>query len=326
MSIQYSRGCPFVCVFFNVFVLLGHRPRFRSTQQFLDVLYSLYAHRWRGNVFFVDDNFIGNKRHLKNELLPALIGWRGDKKGFVFNTEVSINLAQDKQLLDLMVRAGFRTVFVGIETPNKESLAECGKYQNVKRDMVADIMRIQQAGIQVQGGFIVGFDSDTTSVFQQQIDFIQKSRVVTAMVGMLQALPGTHLYERLKVAGRLSAPSSGDNTGGDTNLIPKMGLETLREGYRAVMQHIYSPGPYYQRLIDFLKEYNPPRIKAPIRREHLMAFVRSIFRLGIFGRERLQYWRLLIWTVTHRPGLLPLAVTLAIYGFHFRKVAEPRPI
>ncbi len=322
MSVQFSRGCPFDCDFCNVTTLLGHRPRIKTAGQILTELDGLYDLGWRGSVFFVDDNLIGNKRYLKNTLLPALIEWRKDKKGFAFNTEASMNIADDAELLKLMVQAGFNTVFVGIETPSVEGLAECGKLQNVKRNLLADVKKLHRAGIQVQGGFIVGFDSDTTAIFQQQIDFIQQSSVVTAMVGMLQAIPGTQLYERMKTAGRLLKQSSGDNADGKTNLVPKMGLEQLNAGYRAIMSHIYAPSPYYARVRSFLREYNPPRIKAPIRKERLMAFVRSMYRLGVLGKERLHYWKLMAWTVAHRPRSLPLAVTLAIYGFHFRKVSE----
>lgn len=322
MSIQFSRGCPFDCDFCNVTALLGHRPRVKTAKQILVELDNLYDRGWRGSVFFVDDNLIGNKRYLKNTLLPALIEWRRDKKGFAFNTEASINLADDDRLLELMVQAGFNAAFVGIETPNEQSLEECSKLQNVRRDLVADVKRLQRAGIQVQGGFIVGFDNDTPSIFQQQIDFIQQSGVVTAMVGMLQALPGTRLYERMKQAGRLLTRSSGDNADGMTNLVPHMGLEQLREGYKAIMLHIYSPGPYYERVKTFLKEYHPPRIRASVRAEHVMAFFRSIYRLGVFGKERVQYWKLVTWTLVHRPRLFPLAITLAIYGYHFRKTSE----
>ena len=197
MSIQFSRGCPFNCDFCNVTVLFGHKPRLKSAQQVIAELDRLYDAGWRSNIFFVDDNFIGNKRYLKTRLLPALIEWRQDKKGCVFFTEASINLADDADLLDLMVKAGFDSVFIGIESPNDASLTECQKIQNKNRDLINDVKIIQRAGLQVQGGFIVGFDSDTTSTFQQMIDFIQNSGIVTAMVGLLQAPPGTRLFDRL---------------------------------------------------------------------------------------------------------------------------------
>jgi len=322
MSIQFSRGCPYNCEFCNVTALFGHRPRTKTAQQIIAELDSLYDLGWRGPVFFVDDNLIGNKKSLKSELLPALIEWQRDRRKIPFNTEVSINLADDEELMEMMVEAGFSTVFIGIETPNEDSLAECSKNQNKGRNLVEDVKRIQRAGLQVQGGFIVGFDNDTPSIFQRQIDFIQKSGIVTAMVGLLQAPPGTKLYERLKQEGRLLSRISGDNVDGTMNFIPKMNLDTLREGYKNILQHIYSPEHYYQRVKTFLREYNPPKIKAPLNFQHVLAFFRSIYHLGIVGEERIYYWKLLFWTLCRRPGLFSLAVTLAIYGHHFRKVCE----
>ena len=322
VSIQFSRGCPFNCDFCNVTALLGHRPRIKTSAQIIAELDSLYALGWRKGVFFVDDNFIGNKKYLKSDLLPALIEWRKDKIGMSFNTEASINLADDPELMSLMTQAGFDTVFVGIETPNEDSLIECSKTQNKGRDLVESVKRLQRAGLQVQGGCIVGFDSDTPSIFQQQIDFIQKSGIVTAMVGLLQAPLGTRLYNRMREEGRLVDEFSGDNADGTTNIIPKMGLDTLREGYRNVLSHIYGPRLYYERVRTFLREYHPPEIKFNLDLQHLLAFGRSIYQLGIRGVERVQYWRLFFWTLFRRPRLFPMAITLAIYGFHFRMVAE----
>ena len=236
ISIQFSRGCPFNCDFCNVTALLGHRPRTKTAAQIIAELDSLYALGWRKSIFFVDDNFIGNKKQIKSEVLPALIEWRKGKTGMPFSTEASINLADDPELLRLMVQAGFDTVFVGIETPNEDSLAECSKNQNKGRDLVESVKQLQRAGLQVQGGFIVGFDNDSPSIFQQQIDFIQKSGIVTAMVGLLQAPLGTRLYERMQKEGRLVNEFSGDNVDGSTNIIPRMGLEPLREGYRKILK------------------------------------------------------------------------------------------
>jgi radical SAM superfamily enzyme YgiQ (UPF0313 family) len=255
-----------------------------------------------------------------------LIEWRKGKKLGLFSTEVSINLVDDESLMHLMVKAGFGAVFVGIETPDESGLAECSKKQNMGRDLVESVKRLQRAGLQVQGGFIVGFDSDTPSIFQRQIDFIQESGIVTAMVGLLQAPPGTRLYDRLKQAGRLLEQMSGDNVDGTTNIVPIMDFDTLREGYRRILQHIYSPAPYYQRVRTFLGEYRPPKLTVPwdlaFVWEMVLAFIRSVCRLGISGQERVQYWKLLSWTLFHRPKLLPVAVTLAIYGHHFRTVSE----
>jgi radical SAM superfamily enzyme YgiQ (UPF0313 family) len=321
MSAQFSRGCPFDCEFCNVTAMFGHRPRTKTTAQVITELDGLCRLGWRGTVFFVDDNFIGNQRALKEELLPALIRWQKGHRGIPFYTEASINLADDEELMRLMVDAGFNQVFVGIETPEEAGLAECHKRQNQKRDLIADVKHIHHAGLQVQGGFIVGFDSDTSTIFQRQIDFIQKSGIVTAMVGLLQALPGTMLYQRLSRQGRLIGHTTGNNGDGTTNFMPRMNRATLREGYRNIMGYIYAPGPYYRRVRTFLREYQPPKIAGSLRWQYLLAFVRASVHLGVFGHERFHYWGLLLWTFFRRPSLVPLAVTLSIYGHHFRKTS-----
>lgn len=320
VSIQFSRGCPFDCDFCNVTALLGHRPRTKTAAQIIAELDSLYAMGWRKSIFFVDDNFIGNKKHIKTEMLPALIEWRRGKTGMPFSTEASINLADDPVLVRQMVAAGFDTVFVGIETPSEDGLAECNKNQNQGRDLVESVRTLQRAGLQVQGGFIVGFDSDSPSIFQQQIDFIQRSGIVTAMVGLLQAPLGTRLYERMEREGRLVKQFSGDNVDGSTNIIPRMGLDPLREGYRRILSHIYAPKFYYERVLTFLREYQPPKVRVQLEPQYVLALWRSIYELGIRGVERVQYWRLFFWTLFRRPRLFPVAITLAIYGFHFRQV------
>ena len=322
MPLQFSRGCPFNCDFCNVTALLGHKPRTKSSEQILVELDGLYNLGWRGSVFFVDDNFIGNKKYLMTQLLPALIEWRREKKGFLFNTEASINLADNEDLMATMVEAGFDTVFIGIETPDEEGLAGCNKKQNKNRNLIDSVKRIQRTGLQVQGGFIVGFDSDGPSIFQRQIDFIQKSGIVTAMVGLLQAPPGTKLYERLKKEGRLQGLVSGDNVDGTTNIIPKMDLNQLLKGYQTILNNIYRPRPYYRRVKTFLREYKTPKISIPVDFQRFLAVFRTSIRIGIFGKERVQYWNLLVWTLFRCPKLLPLAITLAIHGHHFRKICK----
>jgi len=322
MAIQFSRGCPFNCDFCNVTALFGHRSRTKSSEQIVAELDGLYANGWRGDVFFVDDNFIGKKTFLKADLLPALIEWRKNKSGNTFFTEATINLADDELLMDMMAEAGFTRVFIGIETPDEECLAECSKMQNRNRDLVEDVKRIQRAGIQVQAGFIVGFDHDGPSIFQRQIDFIQKSGIVTAMVGILQAPPGTRLFERMKEAGRLRGQSSGDNVDGTTNIVPAMGVDALVKGYRGILEHIYAPQHFYERVRTFLREYKPPKTRGRLRLSHVLALLRSFYRLGVVGRERRHYWKLMFWTQFRRPRLFPEAVVLSIYGYHFRKVCE----
>jgi radical SAM superfamily enzyme YgiQ (UPF0313 family) len=322
MNIQFSRGCPFDCEFCNITALYGRKPRTKTPRQVIAELDAIYRAGWRGNIFFVDDNFIGNKRSLKKELLPALIEWRKDKKGCVFFTEASINLADDADLMTMMVQAGFDSVFIGIETPDEDSLAECSKLQNKNRDLLQDIRKIHHAGLQVMGGFIVGFDSDTPSIFQRQIDFIQNSGIVTAMVGMLQAPPGTRLFERLAREKRVCSDFSGDNVDGSTNIIPAMGMDNLIAGYRAIMKQIYSPREYYQRVRLFLRELKVPTATPHNDWQRFFAFFRASLRLGVLGKERFHYWRLMIWTVMRKPRQLPLAVTLSIYGHHYRKICD----
>ncbi len=322
MAVQYSRGCPYDCEFCNITALFGHRPRVKNAEQITRELDGLYQLGWRGGVFFVDDNFIGNKKHLKESLLPALIAWRKNKIGMTFHTEVSINLADDEELMDMMVKAGFNMVFIGIETPADESLAECNKKQNRRRDMLEDIRRIQRSGMQVQGGFIIGFDSDTPSIFQRQIEFIQKSGIVTAMVGLLQAPVGTRLYERLKREGRLLGRFSGNNVDGGTNILPKMSLDVLHKGYKTVINTLYAPQNYYARVKTFLQEYQPPKIKFGFDFEYILALFRSIVQLGILDEARLHYWKLFFWTLFRRPRLFPLAIAFSIYGYHFRQVCN----
>ena len=234
---------------------------------------------------------------------------------------MSINLADDEELMALMVRAGFERVFIGIESPNDESLAECGKLQNRNRDLIACVKKIQQAGLEVQAGFIVGFDKDPATIFNRLIGFIQESGIATAMVGLLNAPHGTRLYQRMEQEGRLLKSTTGDNTDFSINFIPKMDSEVLLTGYRTVLDTIYSPKQYYARVVMFLKEYHPVKGRSVrFRFDYFKAWIKSMVRLCIIGRERYHYWKLFFWSLFRCPGLFPLAITLSIYGFHFRKV------
>ena len=273
-------------------------------------------------MFVVDDNFIGNKGELKKEVLPTMIDWMEKRKRpFFFNTQASINLSDDEELMKMMVQAGFDSVFVGIETPDEKSLAECGKIQNKNRDLISCIKKIQRFGLQVQGGFIVGFDSDPSSIFERLIAFIQKSGIVTAMVGLLNAPRGTKLYHRLVKENRLLKNISGDNTDLSINFIPKMNYESLINGYKNILRTIYSPEHYYKRILTLFRNFGPFRKKKfQFRFYHLGAFLKSIWLLGIRGKGRIYYWKLLFWTLFRRPQLFPLAVTYSIYGFHFHKI------
>jgi radical SAM superfamily enzyme YgiQ (UPF0313 family) len=322
LSLQYSRGCPFDCEFCEITALLGRKVRLKTTHQVLQELDIIYYTGYRGNLFFVDDNFIGNRRRLKQELLPAIAGWMRDRNyPFTFTTEASIDLSDDEELMNAMAGAGFEKVFVGIETPDEESLKECNKKLNTGRNLLESVSIIQAAGIEVLAGFIVGFDSDTSSIFQRQVDFIQQSGIITAMVGLLNAPSRTRLYNRLKKEGRILQTNDGNNTNFSINFVPKMDEKELLKGYQSILANIYSSKPYYKRLKGFLRHFNPRVMnRGRISRENMLALLRSVIYLGILDRSRIYYWKLMIWSFFNRPEMIPLAVTYSIYGYHFRKV------
>lgn len=322
MNIQVSRGCPFSCEFCEITSLFGHKVRIKSTHQILNELDKLYELNWRGNVFIVDDNFIGNKSIIKNNLLPAMKEWMQEHNfPFVFNTEASINLADDDELMKLMAQTGFKSVFIGIETPEENSLIECNKVQNKNRDLVGSIKKIQQAGMQVSGGFIVGFDSDSSSVFQRQVDFIQQSGIVSAMVGLLNAPKNTQLYDRLLSENRLTNEATGNNTDFSMNFVPRMNYNELITGYKKIISDIYTTKPYYKRIRRLLLNYKPHNTKpVSINFATLLALLKSILIIGVVNRGRSNYWRLMFWTLFRRPGSIVDAITFTIYGYHFRTV------
>jgi radical SAM superfamily enzyme YgiQ (UPF0313 family) len=271
----------------------------------------------------VDDNFIGKRQQLKNELLPAIINWMDKRKHpFAFNTQTSIDLVDDEELMTLMTRAGFDCVFIGIESPNDSSLSECSKMQNTGRDIVASVKKIQRFGMQVQAGFIVGFDSDKPVVFDKMINLIQDSGVVTAMVGLLNAPRGTKLYKKLMSENRLTRPPTGDNMDCTMNFIPRMDIHELLGGYQKVLSTIYSQKYYYKRIKTFLENYNF-RNKTRIKMQYcgIKAFFGSMWRIGMIEKGKIYYWMLIIWAL-RSPRRLPLALRLSIYGFHFRKMLK----
>jgi len=301
----------------------GRVPRTKSNEQIITELEALYKRGWKGSVFIVDDNFIGNKKKVKG-LLREVITWQEEhKRPFAFFTEASVDLAEDPELMNLMVEAGFNKVFLGLETPAVESLKECGKKQNLKRNLSESVRIIQKHGLNVMGGFIIGFDNDPMDIFQRQVDFIQNNGVVTAMIGLLTALPGTRLYQRLQQEGRLLFKSSGNNTdiSGSLNFIPKMDRECILKGYQWVMDTLYSPEHYYERILNFLKYYQP-RAKTKILFSDITALIRSLWYLGIWDQKgtRKYYWKLLKKAFLNYRNALADIVTLAIYGYHFRRL------
>jgi radical SAM superfamily enzyme YgiQ (UPF0313 family) len=324
MNIQYSRGCPYNCEFCDITLLNGRKVRTKTKNQIISELETLYRKGWRDSVFIVDDNFIGNKRKLKKEIMPAIIEWMEEHSyPFGFNTQVSIELSDDEELMSLMVKAGFNMVFIGIETMNENSLTECNKYKNKNRDLLICIQKIQRYGLEVQGGFIVGFDNDPHSIFETQIKFIQESGIVTAMVGLLHALPKTKLYNRLIKEKRLLKSGTGDNTDFSLNFIPKMETGELINGYKKILNTIYSPSKYYQRIKTFLRIYKPVNSRIlSLSLNNQLAFIKSIIYLGIIGKMRFQYWNLFFWTILRRPKLFSIAILFSIYGFHFNKILQ----
>jgi radical SAM superfamily enzyme YgiQ (UPF0313 family) len=323
LSLQYSRGCPYDCDFCSITMLNGRKPRTKTTLQFLNELQTIYNLGYRGPISIVDDNFIGNKRKLKDEMLPKLIEWSKERNySFNFITEVSINLAEDEKLMDLMIESGFNSVFVGIETPSTESLIECGKSHNLKQDLVSSVKILQRRGFIVSGGFIVGFDSDTSKVFQDQIDFIQTSGIVSAMVGLLNAPNGTKLFKRMQSENRLLDVFSGNNMDGNMNFIPKMSYQELMGGYNRIIKTIYAQKEYYQRVKHFLNNYKIPSWnKNKIKLKEVRAFLMLLWLVGTIEKGKKYFWKLLAFTLFRHPNKFPLAMTMAVYGYHYRRVA-----
>ncbi|HEX8282753.1 MAG TPA: B12-binding domain-containing radical SAM protein [Pyrinomonadaceae bacterium] len=323
MSIQYSRGCPFNCEFCDIIEIYGRVPRTKTNAQVLAELDALRATGWRGLVFIVDDNFIGNKKNVRL-LLPELIEW-SERHGrpFSFITEASVNLAEDDALLETMRRANFRRVFLGIETPVEESLKEAQKGQNTRRDLLASVRKIQSYGMEVMAGFIVGFDSDPEDIFDRQINFIRESAIPLAMVGLLTALPDTQLWRRLKREGRLLKESSGSNTEASLNFVPRMDASRLVEGYKHILSTIYSPAEYYQRALDCLSHLTQgPEPRMTHLLSDVAAFARIAIVLGVLDSARMDFWRYMKRTLTSHRKNFAHAVTLAAMGYHFRKLTE----
>jgi radical SAM superfamily enzyme YgiQ (UPF0313 family) len=320
MLLQFSRGCPFDCEFCDIMRINGRKQRTKSASRFIAEVEGLFLRGWRGSVFIVDDNFIGVKSKAK-EMLRALAVWMDNHgRPFHFFTEASVNLAEDDELMNLMAEAGFNKVFIGIESPNAKSLGEAGKTQNLRTDLLKSVHTIQSHGLEVMGGFIIGFDSDPEDIFEKQIEFIQGSGIIMAMVGLLEALKGTKLWNRLNIEGRLLSESSGDNTDCELNFIPKMDRETLINGYRRVLETIYAPAAYYRRCKDFLHLYKQRTITT-INSSGIVAFFRSLWRIGFCNEEgfRRYYWKLLIRSLLTHPKTFGEVVRLMIVGIHFRK-------
>ncbi len=323
MAIQTSRGCPFNCEFCDIIEMFGRVPRYKLPEQVVHEMDILYRAGRRGSLFIVDDNFIGNKGKVR-ELLDAIIEYQRDRDyPFALFTEASINLAQDEDLIDRMVSAGFDTVFVGIETPDAATLAYTQKQQNVRADILDSVRAIQDRGIEVMAGFIIGFDTDPENIFDLQIDFIQKAAIPLAMIGTMVALPNTQLYRRLEREGRILGETDGNNTHSmEINFIPRMPVDYLLEGYKRVISTIYRPDIYFKRCAALLKRM-PYKKDAhhSITGPQMRAFFHSLVR-QTFSRYGLHYLRLLGSTLLTAPRHFPNAVNLAVKGYHFFRMTD----
>ena len=326
LASQNSRGCPFNCEFCDIIELFGRVPRLKTPSQFANELTAVYKTGFRGSVFIVDDNFIGNRSKVIS-LLEEIINWQKTYHNpFTFFTEASINLAVDDEMLGLMKKAGFDMVFTGIETPDSASLSGCHKTQNLKTDLLESVKKIQKNGIEVSAGFIVGFDSDKDDIFDRQIEFIQRSGVSMAMVGLLTALPGTQLYRRLKEEGRLKASvaASGNNTHDlQMNFEPVMSENKLVDGYERILREVYSPKKYFERSAEFIRRLPSKKMSkfSFISYSEIRALFLSVIKQG-FSSYGFRYLRFLVLTLFRNPGYFAQSVSISVKGYHFFKITK----
>jgi len=328
MSVQFSRGCPFTCEFCDIITIYGRHPRTKSPAQLTRELDSLLQLGWRKDVFVVDDNFIGNHKAAL-ELVHELELWqRRNRYPFGFFTEASIDLASRPALLDGMVKANFWRVFIGIESPSAESLKETKKFQNLRRDLLDSIRFIQQHGLWVMGGFIVGFDSDPLDIFDRQIEFVQRAAIPWAMTGILQAPPTTPLYERMKKEGRLLENKPEPSNFEPPNFRTVLPLPELLDGTKRMLLALYDPHRFYQRVLDSLERWEPrlEQKASAISLPYLLSVLpKSVWKQGVLSRYRGDYWHFMRGLMM-RWGLEPqkrrLGFELALSGHHFIRYAR----
>ena len=322
MALQVTRGCPHDCDFCHVAVINGRRPRSKDVAQILAEIDGLHQAGWRGPVMFVDDNFIGQKESARR-VLTALADWQARHSyPFLFLSQASVEVADHPDLLALLQRAGFLQLFLGLESPAAESLAECNKKQNLKRDLVDAVRIIQEHSIDVLGGFIVGFDADLPTIFEEMAEFIERAAMPTAMVGVLAAPSGTRLYARLEAENRITGESDGDSIANlsGMNVIPVMGRDLLLSGYKRLLTRLYEPGPYYRRVADFLRRYRPNPFlpgRLPTGVE-VRTFLRVVWALGIKDPDRSSFWSFLVLAACRFPRLFPLAISIVVGGYHYK--------
>lgn len=328
MAIQFSRGCPFLCEFCDIIVLYGRRPRTKRPAQVLAEMDQLYRLGWRGTIFIVDDNFVGNRKAAK-EMLRELLTWQAERGyPFQFDTEASLDLAQDLELLDLMVACGFRSVFLGIETPDADSLERTLKHQNLRQPLDEAVAAITGSGIRVMSGFIIGFDGEATGAGTRVVEFVERTAIPNAFVSILQALPGTALWTRLAREGRLrdATTAFGDATY-LANFAPTRPLTQIAEEFVEAFERLYEPRTYLDRTWRYFLSFGatrrvawPTRTAGPPFGETLRtlpAIIRILWRQGIARRTRWRFWHHLLSIARHNPGALAHYVTVCAFSEHF---------
>ncbi|MGE5658980.1 MAG: B12-binding domain-containing radical SAM protein [Actinomycetota bacterium] len=320
MSIQFSRGCPFQCEFCDIIVLYGRKPRTKTPEQLLAELEALYQLGWRRTVFMVDDNFIGNKRNVKL-LLNELKVWQKDHQyPFVFNTEASVDLAEDPELMDLMVECNFNAVFLGIETPDEDSLALTKKFQNNRNSLTEAVQKITRSGLRVMSGFIIGFDGEKPGAGARIVRFVEQTAIPTALFGILQALPNTALWHRLHKEGRLLVDRSDINQASLMNFIPTRSIEDIGREYIEAFCELYDPERYLDRTYRHFLMLGAPKVQAPAKTPNwidVRALLTICWRQGIKRKTRWKFWHHLFSIIKHNPAVWDHYLTVCAHNEHF---------
>jgi radical SAM superfamily enzyme YgiQ (UPF0313 family) len=323
MSVQFSRGCPYQCEFCDIIVLYGRKPRTKTPAQLIAELQTLYDLGWRRSIFVVDDNFIGNKRNVKM-LLRELIPWmEAHDYPFGLSTEASVDLAQDQELLDLMFAANFDTVFLGIETPDTDSLSVTQKYQNTRHPLVEAVQNINRSGLAVMAGFIIGFDGEKKGAGDRIIDFVEATAIPHALFSMLQALPTTALWERLEREGRLLSKSDEANIHQTTliNFIPTRPIEDIAREYVQCFWDLYDPKSYLARVYRHFLEMKPRNHRKkslqPLDFVDIWAFLVICWRQGIKRNTRQQFWQQFFSILRRNPSVFSHYLSNCAHIEHF---------
>ncbi|KGF72438.1 radical SAM protein [Neosynechococcus sphagnicola sy1] len=325
MSVQFSRGCPFQCEFCDIIVLYGRKPRTKTPEQLLGELDYLFQLGWRGGVFMVDDNFIGNKRNVKL-LLKELKEWqRSHKYPFRFDTEASLDLAQDQELIDLMLECNFAAVFMGIETPDEDSLQLTKKFQNTRTPLLESIDRVTESGLRVIAGFIIGFDGEKAGAGQRIADFAELTGIPTTTFAMLQALPHTALWHRLEKEGRLHAKDGNINQTTLMNFVPTRPVEEIAGEYVEAFCQLYEPSHYLDRVYRYFLKLGAPRVKPPFKWPEwvvVKALLIVCWRQGILRKTRWKFWHHLLDMVRRNPAVVEQYLAVCAHNEHFMEYRQ----